>query len=417
MPVNVRCRACLQPLGEPFLDLGHQPPSNSFLRSPSAFESEKRFPLAVVACATCGLAQTTFDVPGEDIFNDEYVYVSATSEGVRAHAAALAEWLAPQLITREHPLVVEIASNDGTVLKAFRAHGLRVLGIEPSGTIAEMARRDGIDTISEFFNHQMAPAVASKHGKAALILARHVFAHVEDVRSFLQGCRELLAADGSILIEVHYFKSLLEGLQFDTIYHEHMSYWAIRPLERLCADLDLTLVDTRPVELHGGSILFEIQHATTARPLSSRLREMRAAEEASGTCDPATHRAFAGRVHTWRTLFTSLMDGLAREGARIVGYGAAAKANTALNFCPEGAKHLPFIMDRNPLKQGTFTPGTHIPVVPVGALEGSGATHMLILAWNFQEEIRRQMAPFALGGGKFIIPIPEPRIVSGAGHG
>jgi hypothetical protein len=170
------------------------------------------------------------------------------------------------------------------------------------------------------------------------------------------------------------------------------------------------------VELHGGSILFEIQHATTARPLTSRLHGMRAAEEEAGTCEPATHRAFAARVHTWRRLFTGLIDTLTRDGARIVGYGAAAKANTALNFCPEVARHLPFILDRNPLKQGTFTPGTHIPVVPVEALEGSEATHMLILAWNFQEEIRRQMAPFARSGGKFIIPIPEPRIIAGEGH-
>jgi SAM-dependent methyltransferase len=414
MPVNVRCRACLQPLGEPFLDLGPQPPSNSFLRSAAAFPHEKMFPLAVVACAHCGLAQTTFDVPGEDIFNDDYVYVSATSEGVRAHAEALAERLAPPLLAKNRPLVVEIASNDGTVLKPFQARGLRVLGIEPSGTIAEMARRDGIETLSEFFGHQMAARVAQTHGKATLILARHVFAHVPDVRGFLEGGRELLAPDGSMLIEVHYLKPLLESLQFDTIYHEHMSYWAIQPLERLCTALGLSLVDTIPVDLHGGSILFEIQHAATARPPSARLHEMRRSEAQAGTCDPATHRAFANRVLAWRRSFVGLIDDLVREGAKIVGYGAAAKANTALNFCPEVARHLPFILDRNPLKQGTFTPGTHIPVVPAETWEKSGATHMLILAWNFEAEIRRQMAAFARGGGKFIIPIPEPRILGEA---
>jgi novobiocin biosynthesis protein NovU/D-mycarose 3-C-methyltransferase len=417
MPVNVRCRACLAPLGEPFLDLGIQPPSNSFLRSPADFASEKGFPLAVVACAQCGLAQTTFDVPGEDIFNDDYVYVSATSEGVRAHAAALAEALAPPLVGKDRALVIEIASNDGTVLKPFRDRGLRVLGIEPSGAIAEMARRDGIETISEFFKHQLAARIVREHGLAELILARHVFAHVSDVRSFLAGGREALAPGGSIQIEVHYLKSLLEHLQFDTIYHEHMSYWAIQPLERLCAALDLTLVDTRPIDLHGGSILFEIQHAATARPPSPRLRQMRAAEIEAGTCDPATHRAFAQRVHAWRTSFLDLIESLARGGAKIVGYGAAAKANTALNFCPEVAKRLTFILDRNPLKQGTFTPGTHIPVVPADAWEGSGATHMLILAWNFESEIRRQMQAFAEGGGTFILPIPEPRIVTDGAHG
>ena len=375
------------------------------------------FPLAVAGCGQCGLVQTTFDVPAEDIFNADYVYVSATSEGVRAHANALAEELAPPLLAKDRALVVEVASNDGTVLKAFQARGLRVLGIEPASTIAEMARRDGIPTLAEFFNDEMAPRVAAEQGPAALILARHVFAHVPDVRGFLRGARELLAPDGSILIEVHYLKALIESVQFDTIYHEHMSYWAIRPLQQLCAALDLTLVDTRLVELHGGSIIFEIQHAGSARAPSARLREMRAAEDAAGICDGAVQRAFANRVLDWRRDFEALIQELADRGATFVGYGAAAKANTLLNYCADTAKHLRCILDRNPLKQGTFTPGTHIPVVPADAWEGRGATHMVILAWNFEAEIRRQMVPFARAGGTFVIPIPEPRVVDDGAHG
>lgn len=411
MPVNSRCRACLTPLGDAFLDLGNQPPSNSFLRSRDEFETERTFPLAAVACGACGLVQTTFDVPGEDIFNDDYVYVSGTSEGVRAHARALADELAPELLARGDALVVEVASNDGTVLTPFRDAGLRVLGIEPAGRIAEMARRAGIDTISEFFGHEMAPGVAAEHGRAALILARHVFAHVSDVRSFLLGARDLLADDGSILIEVQYLKPLLEGLQFDTIYHEHMSYWAIQPLERLCAELDLALVDTRLVELHGGSILFGIRHAASAPEPSGRLESMRAAEIEAGTCDPATHDAFAARVRGWKDEFAGLLARLERDGAKIIGYGAAAKANTALNFCPEAARRIEVILDKNPLKQGTFTPGTHVPVVAAAEWRSFEATHMVILAWNFEEEIRRQMAPFAREGGTFVLPIPEPRVV------
>ena len=411
MPVNSRCRACLAPLGDAFLDLGRQPPSNSFLRSEDEFEGEKTFPLAVVACAACGLVQTTFDVPGEDIFNDDYVYVSGTSEGVRAHARALADELSPALLAREDALVVEVASNDGTVLTPFRDAGLRVLGIEPAGRIADMARRAGIETISEFFGSEMAPGVAREHGAADLILARHVFAHVSDVRSFIEGARELLADDGSILIEVQYLKPLLEGLQFDTIYHEHMSYWAIQPLERLCGELALRLVDTRPVALHGGSILFEIRHARAAGDPSPRLDAMRAAEIEAGTSEAATHRAFAERVHAWRGEVAGLLERLAAGGARIIGYGAAAKANTALNFCPEAAARIEVILDKNPLKQGTFTPGAHIRVVPAAEWRRFEATHMIILAWNFEEEIRRQMAAFAHGGGIFILPIPEPRVL------
>lgn len=411
MPVNSRCRACLTPLGDPFLDLGLQPPSNAFLRSEAEFAHERTFPLAVVACASCGLAQTTFDVPGEDIFNDDYVYVSGTSEGVRAHARALAAGLAPALSERPDALVIEVASNDGTVLAPFRDAGLRVLGIEPAGRIAEMARRAGIETISEFFGRDLAPEVARSHGPADLILARHVFAHVPDVRDFLEGARALLAVDGAILIEVQYLKPLLEGLQFDTIYHEHMSYWAIQPLERLCAALDLALVDTRPVALHGGSILFEIRHAGGELGGSRRLEAMRKAELEAGTCDPATHADFAARVRDWTATFSTLLEELETGGARLIGYGAAAKANTALNTCPEAAGRLRVILDKNPLKQGTFTPGTHLRVEPAARWRDFDATHMVLLAWNFADEIRRQMAPFAAAGGRFVLPIPEPRVL------
>lgn len=412
MPVNSRCRACLAPLGEPFLDLGSQPPSNAFLRSEEEFASERAFPLAVVSCRACGLVQTTYDVPVEDIFTDDYVYVSGTSEGVRAHARALAAELAPGLLEREDALVVEIASNDGTVLAPFRDAGVRVLGIEPAGRIADMALRAGIETISEFFGRELAPEVARAHGEATLILARHVFAHVSDVRGFIEGARELLAEDGSILIEVQYLKPLLEGLQFDTIYHEHMSYWAIQPLERLCAEFDLRLVDTHPVALHGGSILFEIRHADSAGETTPRLAAMRTAEVEGGTCTAAIHASFAERVHAWRGKIVRLLEGLDADGARIIGYGAAAKANTALNFCPEAAERIDVILDKNPLKHGTFTPGTHVPVAPAAEWRSFDATHMIILAWNFEEEIRQQMAPFAEAGGAFILPIPEPRVAA-----
>jgi novobiocin biosynthesis protein NovU/D-mycarose 3-C-methyltransferase len=406
MPKHTHCRICDTELGEPFLDFGDFPLANSFLDSPDEFDDEEAFPLAVCSCPDCGYMQLDFVVPPEILYRD-YIYVSGTSETVRRHADDLADKFGG-----EGRFVVEIASNDGTVLKAFQKQGARVLGIEPALNIAEMAEAAGISTVPEFFDAATAAEVAAEYGRADVMIARHVFAHVDDSRDFLTGVRNLLADDGTMWIEVPYVGELLEHNEFDTIYHEHLSYVAVGPVARLCEDLDLKVVDVEPISLHGGSILIGIQHAATDTEPSERLREFLQTEECEGYCDPERHRKFADEVRSWKAQFEDFVKGLRDDGAKLVGYGAAAKANTLLCWCPDVAAELEVIFDRSPLKSDKYTPGTHIPVRPPDEWPDYEATHMVILAWNFAEEIRRQMRPFGEAGGEFVVPIPEPKTLT-----
>lgn len=405
-----RCRICGTTLPAPFLDLGTMPLANSFPRSAADFRDEAAYPLATTVCRECGLVQLDHVVPAEQLYRD-YIYVSATSDAVRAHAESLAERLVQRYGWGPGRLVVEVASNDGTVLKAFQRRGTRVLGVEPALNIAEIARRDGVPTVPEFFTEATAQLQREQVGEAAAILGRHVFAHVDDVHDFLRGVGGLLAKDGVLLIEVPYLGELIARLEFDTIYHEHLSYFALRPVDRLCAAHDLRLVDVEPVALHGGSVIMHICRADAPRKRSGLLERMLREEDARGITDAKVLQEFAHRVRAWRRRFEELITDLRRPSTEVIGYGAAAKANTLLNYCPNVARALPFILDKSPLKQGRYTPGTHVPVVPVERWVSSSATHLLILAWNFGEEIMRQMRPFAERGGRFVLPIPEPRVV------
>lgn len=449
MPKHTHCRICDTELGEPFLDFGDFPLANSFLDSADEADDEERFPLAVCSCPECGYMQLDFVVPPEILYRD-YIYVSGTSEAVRKHANVLARKLFPLRMDQgppaagedgppaagrpgmdqgppaagrtamhqgapaagRQPFVVEIASNDGTVLKPFKDRGARVLGIEPARNIAEIARAAGIETLTEFFDAETAAAVAADHGRADLMLARHVFAHVDDSRDFLTGVRNLLADHGTMWIEVPYVGELLDHNEFDTIYHEHLSYVSVGPVARLCEDLDLKVVDVEPIDLHGGSVLIGIQHADGPAQPSERLREFLETEEREGYCSPQRHREFADDVRAWKMAFEGFVSDLIDDGARLVGYGAAAKANTLLCWCPDVADRLEVIFDRSPMKQDKLTPGTHIPVEAPDAWPEHDATHMVILAWNFAREIRRQMSAFGEAGGEFVVPIPEPEILS-----
>lgn len=394
---------------EPFFDLGRMPLANSFLSAAAEFAGEQSYPLAAAACPTCGLVQLNYVVPAEQLYRD-YIYVSSTSEAVRAHAEMLAESLIDQYGWGPSDLVVEVASNDGTVLKAFKNKRVRVLGVEPARNIAAIAEADGVPTVAEFFNTNTARVIRADHGPAAAILGRHVFAHVDDVHGFLEAVHASLAPDGVFIIEVPYLADLLKKLEFDTVYHEHLSYIALEPMRRLCAMHDLELVDADRVALHGGSILLHMRRAGVGIP-SDRLRRMLEAERALKLSDPATLAAFVAGVRSWKDRFEALIDGVVKSGGTLIGYGAAAKANTLLNYCPGVARSLKLILDRSPHKHGRYAPGTHVRVESVDQWEGAAATHMVILAWNFQNEIMRQMAAFERGGGRFIVPIPTPRTV------
>lgn len=404
------CRVCGSELPAPFLDLGKMPLANSFLQSPEEFQHEPSFPLAVAECVECGLVQLNYVVPAEQLYR-HYLYVSATSDAVRRHAERLSDNMIRRYGWGPADLVVEVASNDGTVLKAFQRRGVGVLGVEPALNIADMAERNGVPTVSEFFTEETARRQRERGGAAAGILARHVFAHVNDVHDFLRGVSALLAPEGVFIVEVPYLGDMITNLEFDTIYHEHLSYISLRPVIQLCQERGLCLVDVEPVDLHGGSVLLHICRQQSSRRPSEAVIAMVREEERRFLNDPGTLLSFAARVQGWRKRFEGVVSELQGSGAEFIGYGAAAKANTLLNYCPEAARALKLILDRNPLKHGRYTPGTHIPVQPVEQWTSVPATHMLVLAWNFKDEIMRQMKPFAEKGGRFVIPIPAPTVV------
>lgn len=410
MAEHTYCRICGTRLPAPFLDLGRMPLANAFLRSPQEFAGESAYSLAVAGCVECGLVQLDYVVPAEQLYR-RYIYVSSTAEAVRRHAAGLAEGLTGRYGWDAQDLMVEVGSNDGTVLKAFQRRGLRVLGVEPARNIAEVAEREGVPTVPEFFTAATAAAQQERVGEAAVIMGRHVFAHVDDVHDFLEGVDRWLAKNGVLIIEVPYLGELIARLEFDTIYHEHLSYFALRPVERLCAQHGLRLLDAEPIELHGGSVILHIRRQDPSFPPSEALAALLRAEDARGLARPEALTAFGQRVQAWKSRFQEFVGQLREAGADIIGYGAAAKANTLLNYCPEVGRSLRMILDKSPLKHGYYTPGTHVPVEPVERWVSDPATHLLILAWNFREEIVRQLQPFAARGGRFVVPIPDPMVI------
>lgn len=409
-PNHWRCRICGTALPPPFFDLGAMPLANAFLASPEEFDREAQYPLAVCACPTCELVQLNHVVPADQLYR-HYIYVSSTSEAVRAHAATLADQLIRRYGWQASSLIVEVASNDGTVLKAFQSRGVRVLGVEPAKNIAALAQADGVPTVAEFFNEATARLLRTEHGEAAGIVARHVFAHVDDVHGFLEGVRHVLRPDGVLVIEAPYLGHLLQQRAFDTIYHEHLSYLAFRPMQRLCDLHGLRLIHVDHVSLHGGSAIFHIVRAEHNISRSAALEALLREEETAQLVTPERLAAFAHGVQAWKSQFTDLLQSIDRAGGVLAGYGAAAKANTLLNYCPEAAGRLRCILDRSPHKHGRYTPGAHLRVEPVEHWRAAGATHLVLLAWNFAEEIMRQMRPFADAGGRFVIPIPEPKVV------
>lgn len=410
MPNHTRCRICATALPEPFFDFGSMPLANAFLSSLEEVAGEASYPLAVAACPTCGLVQLNHVVPAEQLYRN-YLYVSSTSETVRNHAVWLAETLVRRYGWKSTDCLMEVASNDGTVLKAFQRQGMRVLGIEPAVNIATMAEADGVPTVPEFFNAATAKAIASKHGHAKGILGRHVFAHVNDVHDFLEGVNALLADDGVFLVEMPYLGTLFSHMEFDTIYHEHLSYFSLAPLMRLCRDHGLDVVDAERIMLHGGSVVFHMRRPRPGVTRSSRLEQLLEEERQSALTSALSLARFSASVRRWREDFSGFMSELQKGGARFLGYGAAAKGTTLLNYCPSVAASLECLLDRSPLKQGRYVPGVHLPVKPVEHWRTSPATHMLILAWNLKEEILRQMQPFAQRGGRFVLPIPQPAIL------
>jgi novobiocin biosynthesis protein NovU/D-mycarose 3-C-methyltransferase len=408
--LRTTCRVCGGRDLEQILSLGPSPLANAFLRSTDEFAGERRYPLDLFFCGPCGLLQLLHVVDPEILFR-HYLYVTGTSTTMAAHNRAYAQTVADLLHLQPTDLVAEVASNDGSLLKCFRQHGVRTLGIEPAGNLAALASGSGIETLNEFFTRTLAADVRAARGAARVVAANNVLAHVDDPIDFLAGCRELLAEDGLVTIEVPYVGALLDRLEYDTVYHEHLSYFSVRSLLSLSERVGLRAVRVDRVPVHGGSLRLYLSRSAAAHGVEVRAFE--AEERLAGGTDVARYRRFAHDVQAGRAELVGLLTRLLGEGKRVAGYGAPAKGNTLLNYCGIDTQVLPYTVDKNPLKVGLFTPGTHIPVREVAALSNgvSRPDYVLILAWNFADEIMDQQRAHRDRGGRFILPVPRPQVV------
>ncbi len=406
------CRGCGSRSLERVLSLGPTALANAFLRSADQFDEEPVYPLDVHVCADCCLMQL-LDVVDPAVLFREYIYVSGTSETVRAHNAALARCLVDRRGLQEGDLVVEIASNDGSLLKCFRECGTRTLGVEPAKNIAELARSDGIVTISRFFDSALAREIRAEHGPVSLVVANNVLAHVDEPRDFLQGCRVLLeGGDGLVVVEVPHVRDLLDGVEYDTIYHEHLSYFSATTICRLMSEAGLTVQGVEHIPIHGGSLRVCASPSSPGEGTPDGVLEVLEAEKRAGLTRLGTYERLERQVEESRQATVQLLDSLRASDAAVAGYGAPAKGNTLLNYCGITTDQLPYTVDRNPLKVGLFTPGAHIPVLPYSVLSERRPDCLFLLAWNFAEEIMRQESAFADRGGQFILPVPHARMVT-----
>ena len=408
--VTARCRLCGSHLEHVFVDLGSSPLCQTVIAPEQLDEMEPHFPLHVLVCGDCFLVQLREYVSPESIFR-EYAYFSSYSTSWVAHAKAYCEMVVQRLGLGADSQVVEIASNDGYLLQHFLPLGIPVLGVEPAANVAKVAIDKGIPTWVEFFGLDLAGRLAAAGKQADLIIGNNVLAQVPELNDFVAGLARLLKPEGVITLEFPHLERLMAENQFDTIYHEHFSYFSLVTIERLAARHGLRLIDVEELPTHGGSLRVYLAHAGSARPTSRRVPDLLARERRLGFCDVASYAAFAEQVRRTKRRLLSFLIAAKDAGKSICGYGAPGKGNTLLNYCGIGPDFLDFTVDRNPYKQGQFTPGMRIPIHPVEAIDAARPDYVLILPWNLRDEIVHQMRHIAEWGGKFVVPIPEVAII------
>ena len=406
----MKCRFCDDANVKLFLRLGKMPLANSFLTYDQVKNTgEPEFPLDVFFCESCGLVQIEHIIPPEDIFSD-YIYFSSTSDAIHEHAAYLAKEFNRRFSMNRRSFVVEIASNDGCVLNYFRNLNAKILGVEPAKNVANVAIERGIETFIDFFDEKSAIDIKERYGQADVILARHVFAHVPEIHSFVRGLKLLLKNDGIIAIEAPYLVDMVKKTEFDTIYHEHLSYLSLRPMLKLFNKYGFELFDVEYFSIHGGSLMYFFGNASVHK-IKKSVAQFLVQEINEELNDIKKYDQFAKKVFLTKTKLLSLLGSLKKEGKTIAAYGASAKGNTLLNFCRISTGLIDYIVDKSRYKQNRFTPGTHIPVLHPERLTKDVPDYTLILAWNFADEILEQQKFYREKGGKFIIPIPEPKVI------
>lgn len=402
-----RCRACQHEELTEILNLGSTPLANSYLRKEELSKPEFKAPLAVLFCQHCSLLQLSCTVAPEDLFRN-YLYFSSFSDTMLQHVKELCTRLVKERELTPTSLVVEIASNDGYLLKNYKKAGIQTLGVEPALNIAETARREGIETIAEFFDSKLATQIVETKGKADIIHAHNVFAHVPDINEITKGIGLLLKDNGVAIIEVPYAVKMIDQVEFDTIYHEHVFYFTATALNNLFKQNNLVLSNIEQVKVHGGSLrLFITKTGVPSATVESLLREehLKNFDKASG------YQSFKEKVESLKLELIGLLKNLKAQNKRLAIYGASAKGSTLLNYFGLGAEVFDFVVDRSTAKQGLFTPGTKLPIYSPVELITKKPDYVLLLTWNFADEILQQQAEYLKRGGKFIIPIPQPKVV------
>ncbi len=408
---KLSCRFCGNGLRHEFVNLGMSPLCESYLSADQLNAMEPFYPLVVFVCDRCLLVQLGEYVAAEDIFT-EYAYFSSYADSWVEHARRYTESMIERFGFGSGSRVVEVASNDGYLLQHFVARGVPVLGIEPARNVAEVAERKGVPTMTEFFGAALARRLADEGQRADLLLGNNVLAQVPDLNDFVEGLAILLADDGVLTLEFPHLVRLIEENQFDTIYHEHFSYFSFVSVTEILGHHGLRTFDVEQLPTHGGSLrVYACRRDTAAHATADTVGELLRREEEFGIRDLSTYRTFSEKVkETKRKLLTFLIEAR-RQGKRIVGYGAPGKGNTLLNYCGVRTDFIDFTVDRNPYKQGKFLPGTHIPIFAPDEIARARPDYLFILPWNFKDEIMRQNAFIRDWGGRFVVPIPEVEVL------
>lgn len=406
-----QCRFCSSILRTTFVDLGVSPLCQTHIRPDQLNEMEPFYPLHALVCDQCFLVQLEEYVAPADIFSD-YAYFSSYSSSWVEHARVYAEAMIERLKLGPSQKVMEIASNDGYLLQHFVAQRIPVLGIEPAGNVAEAAIAKGIPTLVRFFGLETAKHIAQQHGRPDLLLGNNVLAHVPDLNDFVAGMKALLAPHGVITMEFPHLQRLIAETQFDTIYHEHFSYFSFVTVEKVFSHHGLNIFDVEELPTHGGSLRIFARHTENdAVPVSESVRRLHQREIDDGFQTMARYRDFGKKVQATKRKLLSFLIGAKEQGKRVVGYGAPGKGNTLLNYCGIRTDFLDFTVDANPHKQGTFTPGTRIPILHPDMIREARPDFLLILPWNLKDEIVQTAAYVSEWGGRFVVPIPEVRLI------
>ena len=403
------CRSCGGSSLERVLSLGQTPLANALLTEAQLAEPEARYPLDLAFCPDCSLVQITETVPPEQLFS-HYLYFSSFSDTMLRHAEQIARRLIDLRRLGPGSLVIELASNDGYLLQFYRQAGIPVLGIEPAANIAEAARQRGIPTITEFFGQEVAGKLRADGKLADVIHANNVLAHVSDLNGFVAGIATVLKLGGVAVVEVPHVKTMLQKLEFDTIYHEHLCYFSLIALQALFSRHGLKVADVEELPIHGGSLQLFLE--SDGEP-SAAVHRILDEERAMGLDRLDFYEDFGARVEALKTKLRALLSGLKGDGKQLAAYGASAKGSTLLNYCGIGRETLDFVVDRSTVKQGLYTPGTHLPILAPEAVQDRRPDYLLLLVWNLADEIFEQQHGYSRQGGRFIIPVPEPKVVSG----